>query len=523
MDSNASAMESPFKHMLNTNIIPNDAECQQIRDFLVDPRKEAAHLAEQIARMQKVLEDLARKRDDLTEFIVAHLALVSPARRLPDDVVREIFVASLPKDRNCAISAKDSPLLLCTICQSWRNLALSTPRMWASIHIVAPSNDKIERMAQTVYTWLDRSGALPLSISLIVSRSTFPRPDASSLLTALIRYSLRWKRIRFILPPDQFEPLSSLSPEDVPILEEVIVDGFDNDTGHITMSPRLAFLRAISLWSVSLNAEFISPSTPIRLEFLRYLTFGNPGAINSHITSQSTLEILRRCALLETCAIQIYGDLDGPSTPCRMEHLRNLRVSFAGSEPIRIFETLVLPNLRRLEYSGPPELHLLPLLTSAQSIECLVLSSRGLTTALLAVLQLTPMLEELGLTGDPTTPSADPAETWFVPDGQFIPLLTSHAESVTVVCPRLKRITLMQAKALSDAALLEFILARPGLLEISVLFHREMQLDIAPSLQHLIAAGLTLSLQYQPLPASMPPYSPSEIIDPNFDWRFMYN
>ncbi|KAJ7253548.1 hypothetical protein C8J57DRAFT_1722435 [Mycena rebaudengoi] len=130
-------MKSPFKHMLNTNAVPDDAECQQIRDFLVDPHTEAAHLAEQIAGMQKLLEDLTRKRDDLAEFIDAHLALVSPARRLPDDVVREIFVASLPANRNCAISFQESPLLLCTICQSWRSLALSTPRIWASIHIVA--------------------------------------------------------------------------------------------------------------------------------------------------------------------------------------------------------------------------------------------------------------------------------------------------------------------------------------------------------------------------------------------------
>ncbi|KAJ7253518.1 hypothetical protein C8J57DRAFT_1722408 [Mycena rebaudengoi] len=517
---NSNAMESPFKHMLNTNAIPNDAECQQIHDFLVDPRKEAAQLAEQIVHMQKILEDLARKCDDLTEFIDAHLALVSPARRLPDDVVREIFVASLPKNRNCAISTKESPLLLCTICQSWRNLALSTPRMWASIHIVAPSNDKIERMVQTVHAWLARSGALPLSISLIVSQSTFPRSDASSLVTAVILYSLRWKHIRFILPPSQLKPLSSLSPEDVPILEEAIVDGFDDDTDHITMSPRLAFLRATSLWSVSLNAEFISSLTPIRLEFLRHLTFGNPGAASSHITSQSTLEILRRCALLETCAIQIYGDLDDPSTPCRMEHLRNLCVRSAGGGP-RFFEALVLPNLRRLEYTGSPELNFLPLLSSAHSVECLVLDSQPFTTALLDVLRLTPMLEELDLAGDPTTLSADPEITWLVPDGQFIPLLTPHAESeFTTVCPRLQRITLMRFSTLSDAALLEFILARKGLARIDVLFDRKMQVDIVPSVQHLLAAGLSLSVEYQPL-SLINPYSPSEVIEENYDRRSM--
>ncbi|KAJ7253552.1 hypothetical protein C8J57DRAFT_1722440 [Mycena rebaudengoi] len=526
MDSKT--MESPFRHMLNTNIIPDDAECQQIRDFLVDPRKEAAHLAEQIARMQKLLEDLTRKRDDLTEFIDAHLALVSPARRLPDDVVREIFVASLPThgNRNCAISAREPPLLLCAISRSWRNLALSTPRIWASIHIVAPSNDKIERMVQTVNTWLGRSGVLPLSISLTVSRSIWPPPDASSLLTALIHYSLRWKHIRFLLPPYQLEPLSSLSPEDVPILEEAIVDGSTIEAVDLTIvSPSLAFLRATSLWSVSLNAALISPTTPIRLEFLRHLSFENVGGTHFHITPNSTLEVLRRCTLLETCAILILGDLDGSSTlPCRLEHLRNLRVSCAGNGVTRFFESLVLPNLRRLEYTGSRGLDFLPLLSSAHSVECLaILHSQPLTTTLLNVLRLTPMLEELHISGEPTILFEDPENPWGVPDGQFIPLLTSQAESeFAVVCPRLQRVSLLEFNALSDTALLDFILARKGLSWIDVLFNRTMQSDIIPPLQHLIAAGLTLSVQYRPNRTRIPTYSPSEIIDGNFDWQFMH-
>jgi hypothetical protein len=199
-----------------------------------------------------------------------------------------------------------------------------------------------------------------------------------------------------------------------------------------------------------------------------------------------------------------------------MEHLRHLRVTSYGTGETYFFETLVLPDLRRLEYTGSPELHFLPLLTSAQSVECLVLDSGALTTALLAVLRLTPMLEELDLTGDPTTPSADPEITWLVPEGQFIPLLTPHAESVTVICPRLQRITLMQISALSDAALLEFILARKGLVRIDVLFRREMQLDIAPSIQHLLTAGLSLSVEYKPLPP-INPYSPSEAIEENYN------
>jgi hypothetical protein len=123
------------------------------------------------------------------------------------------------------------------------------------------------------------------------------------------------------------------------------------------------------------------------------------------------------------------------------------------------------------------------------------------------------MLEELYIYGDPTMPSPDPAIPWLVPDGQFIPLLTPRAESeFTVLCPRLQRITLVELSVLSDAALLEFILARKGLSRVTARFNREMQIDIIAPLQHLLATGLTLSVEYRPLPPFRP-YSPSEAIE----------
>jgi hypothetical protein len=42
------------------------------------------------------------------------------------------FVAALPSDRNCIIS-----LPFCALCRTWRAQALATPRLWASLHIVA--------------------------------------------------------------------------------------------------------------------------------------------------------------------------------------------------------------------------------------------------------------------------------------------------------------------------------------------------------------------------------------------------
>ncbi|KAJ7724953.1 hypothetical protein DFH07DRAFT_262018 [Mycena maculata] len=46
------------------------------------------------------LDELTRKRAVLTEFVDAHLELVSPARRLPLDIVHGIFLACLPSGQN---------------------------------------------------------------------------------------------------------------------------------------------------------------------------------------------------------------------------------------------------------------------------------------------------------------------------------------------------------------------------------------------------------------------------------------
>ncbi|KAJ7111848.1 hypothetical protein C8R44DRAFT_711441 [Mycena epipterygia] len=162
---------SPFEHILHTNTVPSDAECQRIYDFLIEPRKELSDLSDEISRMRNLIEELTRKRDALDAFIGAHLAVVSPARRLPEDVVRDIFVACLPSHRNPIMAPDESPMLLCQICSAWRNVALSTPRLWTSVHIVIPTQPKVQALLEYLTIWLKRSGILPLSISVIFSRT----------------------------------------------------------------------------------------------------------------------------------------------------------------------------------------------------------------------------------------------------------------------------------------------------------------------------------------------------------------
>ncbi|KAJ7912894.1 hypothetical protein B0H13DRAFT_2659840 [Mycena leptocephala] len=192
-------MDSPFQEILHTNAVPSDEECDAIRHFLETPLKELAGLTDRFTHLQHLLDDVSKKRDQMKECIDAHLAVVSPVRRLPEDIIRSIFLRTLPTTRNPTISIDEAPFLLCRICRSWRIIALSSPRLWASIHIVVPTQSRVQRLTDLVATWFTRSGTVPLDISMAFSASCGTECDISTLLSVLVAASRRWKQIQIVV------------------------------------------------------------------------------------------------------------------------------------------------------------------------------------------------------------------------------------------------------------------------------------------------------------------------------------
>ncbi|KAJ7697841.1 hypothetical protein B0H17DRAFT_912889, partial [Mycena rosella] len=121
---------SPFISKLGTNYCPEDAEIAAIRILLGEPTRRLLDLDDEIAGLRKALDKLTKVRAGLSAYVDAHRALISPLRRLPIDIIEEIFMACLPTHRNCVMSAMEAPVLLGRICSSWRALSLSTPRLW---------------------------------------------------------------------------------------------------------------------------------------------------------------------------------------------------------------------------------------------------------------------------------------------------------------------------------------------------------------------------------------------------------
>ncbi|KAJ7359304.1 hypothetical protein DFH08DRAFT_685584, partial [Mycena albidolilacea] len=111
------------------------------------------------------------QRDQIQTHIDSHKALISHPRRLPVDILREIFVACLPANRNAVMSAQEAPLLLGRICSAWRTITLSTPRLWASLHIPLDHilDNEARKLAAT--EWVQRSGVCPILLAVFSERS----------------------------------------------------------------------------------------------------------------------------------------------------------------------------------------------------------------------------------------------------------------------------------------------------------------------------------------------------------------
>ncbi|KAF9063821.1 hypothetical protein BDP27DRAFT_1231418, partial [Rhodocollybia butyracea] len=130
---------SPFASMMGTNYIPTSAELNRLKAMLIHPVNKLALLELDIDHAQATLDALLHEKQRVMSYVDAHRALLSPVRQIPPETLAEIFVQCLPSDPPYGLrDLTKAPLLLTTICKDWRHIALTTPRLWNSLHIHLP-------------------------------------------------------------------------------------------------------------------------------------------------------------------------------------------------------------------------------------------------------------------------------------------------------------------------------------------------------------------------------------------------
>ncbi|KAF8200068.1 hypothetical protein K438DRAFT_1823155 [Mycena galopus ATCC 62051] len=529
-------MNSPFASQLGTNYCPTDAEVGRIKGLLVEPCLKLKCLDVEIAAMQKALDKLAEERDALGAYVDAHRILISPLRRLPVDVIEEIFMACLPTHRNCVMSAQEAPVILGRICSSWRTISLSTPSLWSRLHIAEPSfpptakhtsaasdllQMKTVQRLEVANAWLRRSGTCPLSISLesrlnhgFIARFSAARlsaapPSPDILLPTLISFASRWQTISLRIPPSAIQMLLRLTEADVPLLKSLTINEQLERPHREWNLSQASVLRAPALSRFYVSARNVSTvELPLRWGNLTALTLLWSFAVGP-LTCQVVLDILGRCSQLRMCTMLVHGPPTGHLQDSIVEcpFLHTLRISSSLS-PLqtsgRLLSRLSMPDLQDFELQGYGEPDkdsesdgsLASALAASTRLEFVNIDSVGfLTPSFIELLRsLPPTVRRLHVT-EPRRPA--------VFDDDVFKELEASPDRTTPL-PGLEELAVTSCRRASDEMVLRFIISRtPTLRRINIKFDRERQVDILPNLQTFIQGGLQVFFDYKPTRSSL--------------------
>ncbi|KAJ7771929.1 hypothetical protein DFH07DRAFT_1057523 [Mycena maculata] len=479
-------MASPFASRLGTNYCPTDEEVVEIETLLVEPKLQLKRLDDEIADIQKALNRLTEERESFGAYVQAHTALISPVRRLPLDIIQEIFIACLPTHRNCVMSAREAPMLLGRICGSWRAISLATPCLWASLHIVDPGFSRrddsgwtqSDQRLEVTRAWLRRSGDCPLSISLhspeFISFDTTNTPAETPLfLQTLIPFASRWQHIQFDIPAEFLESLGQLTANDVPMLKRFALHQVRAHEAVDFAWARLAVFGGSSICRISVSGNSVFPER-LPVQWAHLTALSTLGLGDFYISTETVLDVNSPIAAGPMVEHPLLQTLD-----CRADAFTSHTSHLFDEHYDDQFLIRFLSSLLQLE-----SLHLISDQFPASSLQTILHS-------------LPPTTLQLHLA------LSSPWHSFFNDD--VLAVITPMPGLVTP-CPALEVLQIDRCAGISDAALLQLIIARAATLKrIQIDFSRPMQLDIRPQLQSFIQ-DLDISITHLPPPLPVSPW-----------------
>ncbi|KAF9463462.1 hypothetical protein BDZ94DRAFT_1122391, partial [Collybia nuda] len=113
-----------------SNDPPSDTQAQRLNSFRASCRGEVDVLDDRIADLNAELAWLLDQRSLRESQAAVCSSLLSPFRRLPTEILGEIFLYCLPEARYRTASRNQAPLLLGQICSRWRGIALGMSKLW---------------------------------------------------------------------------------------------------------------------------------------------------------------------------------------------------------------------------------------------------------------------------------------------------------------------------------------------------------------------------------------------------------
>ena len=241
---------------------------------------------------------------------------------LPEDVLREIFTYSVASESQMKYSRPRDILVLTHVCSRWRQIALSMPYLWSTIHV-----SQCIPNVQFMHEWLSRAAAVPKTLFLKLAQERKEKDDLEPIHPIFASYPFQKL---FVFPDylhtdedeDEDETMFVLPNQLLEHLEELHLNESRAMFPHDAKLPNLQRLSIASDWEPG-NFQRYSPAIP--WSQIRHLTLSRPN-VETHLL----FSVLKQCVRLEYCKIKYPRDHHRAPTP---------------------FHNITLPNLLSLELS----------------------------------------------------------------------------------------------------------------------------------------------------------------------------
>ena len=200
---------------LRSNQPPVAFECDQLTEVLSHAQRELEEYDTAIARLHSMIVSLENDKRSLNRQVHLTRSLMAPIRKLPPEILRQIFIEHGVENVIRSKSSAIPGLKIASVCSYWRSVAFHTTELWNNIsHGGVSWGTKVQwhpSHVSLVKTLLELSQTSPLSITLDFREFPATSRIVPPGLLLLCEHADRWQSLAgYCSGPVSLEVLSSV-------------------------------------------------------------------------------------------------------------------------------------------------------------------------------------------------------------------------------------------------------------------------------------------------------------------------
>ncbi|CAK5283666.1 unnamed protein product [Mycena citricolor] len=319
------ASDSRHHQLLHSNELPSPFDIPIVESYISQHDLHLERIQVDLEKIRATLRPLERVQDLLLSTRRRHQAIVSPLRRLPAEVLSEIFHHSLPDTNDLVLRRSfnllDSPWVVTHVSRRWRTVAMETRALWSrtmlyySRHVEASKAFPMPMLRAQV----ERAQNLKIYFHASAQASTIHQAAA---LEFLVSHSNKWVEANLELSA-QLVPMLVKVGGRVPLLRKLWLQWDESGNEGAPVDMARCLMEAPSLSNVGVLNRFMGTPGFLPLHQLTHYQLDAPLEVHHAILSYAS-------RLIEAHIVVVHVEDDEsliPSTPIVVHTLERMCIT----------------------------------------------------------------------------------------------------------------------------------------------------------------------------------------------------